>query len=145
MTCSCFIIPTDVLERLAEDNRLPEQVRSASADTTKVGIEIRKLRDQARKLTIASRSTAPLVQLAAAPLVTVYDCKTTQTLPGTPVANPGSSGDTTAKRTFNETSRVADFYQKVFNRNSIDNAGMTMMSSIHFGVRYNNAMWNGSQ
>ena len=145
MTCSCFIIPGDVLERLAEDTKLPEQVRLASADTTKVGHEIRKLREQARKLTMATQSTAALVQLAAAPLVTVYDCKTSQTLPGTPVASPGSSSDTTAKRTFNETSRVADFYQKVFNRNSIDNAGMTMMSSIHFGVKYNNAMWNGSQ
>ena len=35
--------------------------------------------------------------------------------------------------------------QKVFGRNSIDNAGMTLMSSVHFGVRYNNAFWNGSQ
>jgi Zn-dependent metalloprotease len=33
----------------------------------------------------------------------------------------------------------------VFNRNSIDNAGMTMMSSVHYGNRFNNAMWNGSQ
>jgi len=40
---------------------------------------------------------------------------------------------------------VAEFYKSVFNRNSIDGAGMTMMSSIHFGVNYNNAMWNGSQ
>src|SRR5207244_4035610 len=32
-----------------------------------------------------------------------------------------------------------------FGRNSIDDAGMTMMSSIHFGKGYNNAMWNGTQ
>jgi Zn-dependent metalloprotease len=61
------------------------------------------------------------------------------------VANPGTSSDATAKRTYIETSAVAEFYKKVFNRNSIDNAGMTMMSSVHYGVKFNNAMWNGSQ
>lgn len=145
MTCTCFIIPRDVLERLSEDRKLPEEARQASANSVKVGHEIRKLREQARKLTMATQAAAPMVQLAAAPVITVYDCHTTQTLPGTPVANPGGSADPTAKRTFTETSRVADFYKQVFNRNSIDGAGMTMMSSIHFGVKYNNAMWNGAQ
>ena len=145
MACSCFIIPTGVLEKLAKDKKLTEQARLASSDSAKIGIELRKLREQARKLTIATQAIGPLVQLAVAPLVTVYDCKTTQTLPGTPVPNPGSSSDPTAKRTFKETTSVADFYQKIFGRNSIDNAGMTMMSSVHFGVRYNNAFWNGSQ
>jgi hypothetical protein len=28
------------------------------------------------------------------------------------------------------------------NRNSIDNHGMTMMPSIHYGVQFNNAQWN---
>jgi Zn-dependent metalloprotease len=146
MSCTCFIVPQDVLERLAKDNSLSEELRKASADTSQISVEIRKLRNQAAALTSAATlDGAALVTLAAAPMVTVYDCKHSKTLPGTPVPNPGSSADTTAKRTFNETTGVADFYKKVFNRNSIDNAGMTMMSSIHFGVKFNNAMWNGSQ
>jgi Zn-dependent metalloprotease len=40
---------------------------------------------------------------------------------------------------------VAEFYQKIFKRNSVDNAGGTLVSSIHFGRNYNNAMWNGTQ
>jgi Zn-dependent metalloprotease len=59
--------------------------------------------------------------------------------------NPGSSPDPTAKRAFTETTGVAKFYKDVFNRNSIDNNGMTMMSSIHYGSKFNNAMWTGSQ
>ena len=66
-----------------------------------------------------------------------------QTLPGTPVSK--ASKDPTAKRTFVETAAVAKFYKKIFGRNSIDNAGMTLMSSIHFGTRFNNAMWDGFQ
>lgn len=38
-----------------------------------------------------------------------------------------------------------DFYYKIFNRNSIDNQGMALVNSIHYGKRYNNAMWNGRQ
>jgi bacillolysin len=40
---------------------------------------------------------------------------------------------------------VDDFYGAVFGRNSLDDAGMTMISSAHFGRNYNNAFWNGIQ
>ena len=83
--------------------------------------------------------------LAAMPAVTVSDCKTTRVLPGTPIANPTTSADPTVSRTFDTTKKVADFYQTVFNRNSIDDAGMTMASSVHYDLRYNNALWNGFQ
>ena len=101
MSCTCFIVPQDVLKRLAEDSKLSAEVRKASADTGRISVEIRKLRKQAGKLTTAATlDGAPLAELAAAPMVTVYDCKHTQTLPGTPVPNPGSSADPTATRTF---------------------------------------------
>lgn len=146
MSCTCFIIPQDVLEKLAKDTHLSEELRKASEHTARIGVELRKLRDQAIALTRATSVVGVLpAALAPFPAVTVYDCKHGQTTPGTPVPNPGSSADSTASRTFKETTAVADFYQKVFGRNSIDAAGMTMMSSIHYGVDYNNAMWNGSQ
>ena len=85
------------------------------------------------------------LQLAPFPAVKVYDCKHHQTLPGTSVPNPGTSPDLTASRTFKETTAVANFYKQVFGRNSIDGVGMTMLSSIHYGTNYNNAMWNGAQ
>jgi Zn-dependent metalloprotease len=142
----CRIVPSDVLLKLSNDKSLSTASRQSFSDTMKIDIEVRKLRAQARRLTQASRAvTATLVTIAAAPAITVYDCGTSQTLPGAPVQNPGNSPDQTAKTVSNTTTDVAAFYQKVFGRNSIDNAGMTMMSSIHYGVKYNNAFWNGSQ
>jgi Zn-dependent metalloprotease len=89
---------------------------------------------------------AGLVAAAAGPpQITVFDCAHAVTLPGTFLANPGSSADGTAKRAFVEAAAVADFYQTAFGRNSVDNAGMTLLSSIHYSVNYNNAFWNGSQ
>jgi Zn-dependent metalloprotease len=146
MACTCFIVPHDVLTRLSQDKELSAELRKGLSSTAHISHEIRRLRSQAGHLTnVAAAQGGALVDLASAPMVTVYDCKHTQTLPGTPVPNPGSSADPTAKRTFTETTDVAKFYKDVFNRNSIDDHGMTMMSSIHYGVKFNNAMWNGSQ
>ncbi len=35
-------------------------------------------------------------------------------------------------------------YKSRFNRNSIDNGGMTMLNVVHYGINLNNAYWNGS-
>ncbi|MBV8849797.1 MAG: M4 family metallopeptidase [Methylobacteriaceae bacterium] len=143
--CTCFIVPRDILTKLSQDPRLPPDIRKAAADTARVAQEIRDLRIQALRLTsIATMIQAPVTAIAAAPAITVFDCGHTQSLPGRPISGP-QAGDDSAKRAFDETTQVAKFYKDVFGRNSIDNAGMTMMSSIHYGNRFNNAMWNGTQ
>ncbi|WP_433745314.1 M4 family metallopeptidase [Falsibacillus pallidus] len=38
-----------------------------------------------------------------------------------------------------------DFYKNVFGRNSYDNKGAAIKSSVHYSRNYNNAFWNGSQ
>ncbi len=78
-----------------------------------------------------------------APKITVFNCKHGTTLPGIPVAAPGN--DATSKRAFAETAAVAAFYEQLFGRNSVDDAGKTLLSSVHFSVGYNNAFWNGTQ
>lgn len=145
--CGCQIVPNKVLRRLAEEADLSEQVRRQMVDTALVDLEVRKLRAQALQLARVSGAIAPVaaMALAPAPSVTVYDCQHGQTLPGAPIGHPEDSADASARRTFTETRAVADFYKQVFNRNSIDGAGMTLLSSIHFGSGYNNAQWNGAQ
>ena len=146
MNCNCQIVPKDVLVRFASDQQLSAELRMASYHTALVSDAFRDLRVRAGAVTNAVQAIgAHFVELAPSPNVAVYDCKHTQNLPGIPVAPPGISTDPTAKRTFDETTRVAEFYKKIFDRNSIDNAGMTMMSSIHYGLKFNNAMWTGSQ
>jgi bacillolysin len=38
-----------------------------------------------------------------------------------------------------------DYYKEHFNRNSYDNQGARLVSSVHYSNGYNNAFWNGSQ
>jgi Zn-dependent metalloprotease len=144
--CKCFIIPRDVLTRLSQNPNLGAEIRKRLLDTAQITHELRQLRIQHGLLTrIALARASAITTLAAAPTVTVYDAQQTYNLPGTPVPTPGNAGDQTAKRAFDATTAVAKFYKDVFGRNSIDNNGMTMMSSIHYGQGYNNAMWDGSQ
>ena len=146
--CQCFIIPQDVLERFANDKKLTDEQRKCFSDAAKFEVEWRKSRTFHARYARMAQSLLPSGFAAAAagpPAITVYNCGHGMTLPGSPVPNPGSSADATAKRAFTETSAVADFYKKLFGRNSVDDAGKTLMSSIHYSVNYNNAFWNGNQ
>ena len=147
----CFIVPTGVLLRLAEDESIPAESRQAMRDCVAVEEAWRGLRNaqteaiQASLLATGITTLQVAGVLATVPAVTVYDCKNTRSLPGSPVSNPGSSADITARRAFDTTHAVIDFYRQCFGRNSIDDAGMTLISSIHYSVRYDNAFWNGAQ
>ena len=145
--CSCCIVSADTLKRLAGDRSLSDAERRSFADTLRIDAELSRLRTQATRLSRVASLVAParLGPVAATPAITVFNCHQTSTLPGTPVLRPAASHDTTTKRVYDCTASVVDFYASVFGHNSIDGAGMTVVSSVHYGSRYNNAFWNGSQ
>jgi Zn-dependent metalloprotease len=146
MSCPCFIVPDDVLRNLARDKELSAEVRKAFFDTAQISQEIRALRSQASNLmSVMMLRADAMVELAAVPAVIVFDCKHTESLPGRPIWNPQNSYNRTAKHAFNSTKNAAKFYKRVFKRNSIDNHGGTLMSSIHFRLKFNNALWNAFQ
>jgi Zn-dependent metalloprotease len=70
-------------------------------------------------------------------------------LPGTLVcdeSNPTcSGGDADAVAAHLYAGDTYDFYSSNHGRDSMDNAGMSMISSVHFGTNFNNAFWNGEQ
>jgi Zn-dependent metalloprotease len=145
--CTCFIIPAKVLRKFARDKSLPEKERKEFADAAKFEKEWRKDRDVKSLVSLSAQQLLPssLTVVVAPPSVQMYDCQNHNTLPGIPISSPGTSADQTCKRAFDETTEVAQFYQSIFGRNSIDDAGMALLSSIHYSVNYNNAFWNGSQ
>jgi Zn-dependent metalloprotease len=54
-----------------------------------------------------------------------------------------SNGDIAADEAFDGVGSTFDFYNEIFHRNSIDNAGMRLDSYVHYGDSYPNAMWDG--
>jgi Zn-dependent metalloprotease len=79
----------------------------------------------------------------------IYDMKGqgSSFLPGTLVRSEGDpkSKDPAVNEAYDYSGATYDFYKKIFNRNSLDDRGMTLISSVHLGRRYNNAFWNGEQ
>jgi Zn-dependent metalloprotease len=69
------------------------------------------------------------------------------TLPGKLVRSEGQSPtkDTDVNNAYDNTGNVFDFYKEVYQRTSIDNNGMPLISSVHVGEDWNNAQWNGTQ
>lgn len=78
-----------------------------------------------------------------------YDAGNADTLPGTLVCdelNPSCSGgdshETAAHRLAGAT---YDFYASEHGRDSLDDAGMKLISTVHYKSGYANAFWNGAQ
>ncbi|WML50417.1 M4 family metallopeptidase [Neobacillus sp. PS3-34] len=78
-----------------------------------------------------------------------YDGKNRTTLPGTLWKDLDNNLNATYDHAATDAHYYAgvtyDYYKNVFNRNSYDNAGAALKSTVHYSRNYNNAFWNGSQ
>jgi len=57
----------------------------------------------------------------------------------------GVSADESVNRAFEGLGATRDFYNKVFDRDSIDGRGMRLDGYVHRGTNYNNAFWDGQE
>ena len=56
-----------------------------------------------------------------------------------------NTGDVAINAAHNNARDTYNYYFTKFGRDSIDNMGMTLISQVHYDVRYNNAFWDGSK
>jgi len=80
---------------------------------------------------------------------TIYSAENTWALPGPLLElQEGAtqpSSDDQANNAYYFTGVCYDYYYNIFGRDSFDNQGSTMLSSVHVRNNYNNAFWNGEQ
>jgi Zn-dependent metalloprotease len=78
---------------------------------------------------------------------TIYDAQHTQNLPGRLVRAEGQPpvGDNAVNQAYDGLGDTFAFYLTAYQRNSIDNAGLPLVASVHFSQKYDNAFWNGQQ
>lgn len=55
------------------------------------------------------------------------------------------SGDEDVDRAYEHAGTTYDFYKKVLNRESLDDAGHALVASVHFGYQIANAFWDGQR
>ncbi len=78
-----------------------------------------------------------------------FTANSQRVLPGTLVcteADPNcAAGDSDARAAHIHAGLVYSYYKTVHNRDSYDNLGGPLTSTVHYDVAYNNAFWNGQQ
>jgi Zn-dependent metalloprotease len=77
----------------------------------------------------------------------IYDAKQGSQLPGTLVRSEGDpfSADPAVNEAYDGSGSTFDLFSSIYGRNSIDNNGMKLNSTIHYQKGYDNAFWNGQQ
>jgi len=77
----------------------------------------------------------------------VYDAENGNKLPGKVVRQEGDPpvSDVAVNEAYDGSGITYDMFHDVYNRNSIDNNGLRLDSTVHYQKGYDNAFWNGQQ
>ncbi|MCR8859276.1 MULTISPECIES: M4 family metallopeptidase [Bacillus] len=117
--------------------------------TNKVGTGKGVLGDTKSINTTLSGSTYYLQDNTRGATIFTYDAKNRSTLPGTLWTDTdnvfNASRDAAAVDAHYYAGVTYDYYKNTFNRNSVNDAGAPLKSTVHYGSNYNNAFWDGSQ
>ena len=148
--CCCFIAPPHLLARLIIEGSAEE--REAALLTLASSASVRGRRSIVTTLLREDETRAAGLAMLAAPTGakrTVFDAQHggQAALPGQRVRGEGDSpsSDDAVNEAYDASGTTYDFYEQVFGRDSVDGKGMELVSSVHFGSRFGNALWNGSQ
>ncbi len=136
------IVPPHMLEKIATNGT--EAQRNLAIETLKASEQMRGQRRALRDFTAAAFRVAAAGDGKER---IVYDAKNGTSLPGTPVRKEGDppSSDVTVNEAYDGSGVTYDLFKDVYDRNSIDNNGMRMDSTVHYRKGYDNAFWNGEQ
>ncbi len=139
------ILPPYILRAIAERGT-PDQ-RTGALQTLATDQTIRAVR--AAQAPTAPTRARGLSLLAAGGQKnrTIFDAHHTQTLPGDVVRAEGASstGDPAVDEAYDGLGATYDLYWEIYARNSIDDEGMALNGTVHFGQKYDNAFWDGQR
>ncbi|MCL5998235.1 MAG: M4 family metallopeptidase [Chloroflexi bacterium] len=136
----CFIIPPIMLRNIAEKG--DEEQRTLAFHTLAASERFRGQREVLSALGIVKSLGSPGEKLR-----TIYDAKRGTTLPGRLVRSEGKKAtkDQAVNEAYDGSGATYDFYSEVYERNSIDDRGFRLDSTVHYDRDYDNAFWNGTQ
>jgi Zn-dependent metalloprotease len=133
----CSILPPHVMRRLSESGSI--EVRGAAFDTVRLSERLRG----ARMAMADFQRAVPRGGLRRS----IYDAKSSERLPGTLVREEGArrSPDQRVNEAYDGLGATYAYYQETLKRSSIDGRGMGLDATVHYGRKYMNAFWDGSQ
>ncbi|AXJ10927.1 M4 family metallopeptidase [Arthrobacter sp. PM3] len=146
----CHIAPPDLLGRLAIEGKPKQREAAVRALATSAAIRSQRavMGRFARQLSLDGGRLAGL-GIRTERRQTVYDNqkKGRSFLPGVRARGwtEPPVEDVAVNEAYDGSAATYEFYRDVFHRNSLDGAGMELVSSVHYGVAFDNAFWDGAQ
>ncbi|HVN52985.1 MAG TPA: M4 family metallopeptidase [Anaerolineaceae bacterium] len=134
------ILPPFILDHIASNGS--DLQRARASQTQQQSAQFR-----------AQRAAAATMQASKAPAAgagksrNVYTANSGTSLPGQLVRQEGGppTGDPAADEAYDGAGLTYDLYWDVYQRNSVDNQGLRLDSTVHYDRGYDNAFWNGAQ
>jgi Zn-dependent metalloprotease len=151
----CGIVPPHILQALAE--RGEGRARIGAQRTLDQDESFRARRTVLRGFQQATKGARLLDRELAGPagvqtaahLVdrTIYSARQTTRLPGWEVRAEGDppADDEAVDEAYDYMGDTHSFYLSAFDRDSIDDAGLPLIGTVHYDLDYDNAFWDGSQ
>jgi Zn-dependent metalloprotease len=139
------ILPPYLLREISQNGSSAQRAvanRTLASDQT-----FRTLRASLTGQAPAANRRRRVLGLSAVKQRTIYTANDVETLPGTVVRAEGAAptDDPAVNEAYDGLGHTFDFFWEVFNRNSIDDEGLPLGATIHYGQDYNNAFWNGER
>jgi Zn-dependent metalloprotease len=141
---TCCILPPHILRRIATHGSASQRAAAlgtlATDQTLRLGRATYQLMDSGAHHALMSASEAIKQR-------TIYDAGGAESLPGKVVRSEGAKpgADRSVNEAYDGLGATFDFYQEAYDRNSIDDEGLHLDATVHYGQQYDNAFWNGQQ
>ncbi|GAB3441489.1 hypothetical protein GCM10027517_17580 [Phycicoccus ginsengisoli] len=145
----CAIVPPYLLEALSAQGS-GDVADCASRTLTRDG-EWRARRGAGRagagRTAAAPRTPTVPPDDGTHPQRVVSDAHGSETLPGSTVRGEGdpASGDAAADEAYDGLGATWRLYREQYGRDSLDDRGLPLLASVHYGQDYDNAFWDGTQ
>jgi len=139
------ILPPDLILRLAQEAS-PER-RLALLETLELDHSFRQTRAEVAGRRAGLQPLPGIARPGGTPSRQIFDQQnSTAQTPGTLARGEGDppAADDAINEAYDNFGYTYDLYWQVFQRNSIDNQGMTIQGLVHYGTSYDNAFWDGA-
>jgi Zn-dependent metalloprotease len=136
------IVPPYLLRHLSQLDR--DDLRPASAAARRTLLAPPPPR-RPRRTAIPAPDRAPAVPTSLER--TIGDAGGEESLPGDVVRREGDppTGDVAVDEAYDGLGATYALFADVFGRASVDDAGMPLLATVHYGRQYDNAFWDGHQ
>lgn len=138
----CGIVPPHVLSNLARSG-----LHVADAARHTLALDVRHRLARTAVPWVGERHLVPPRVVERPESRLIYNDGNTEFLPGTQIRAEGQPlvPDEAADEAYDGLGATFDFYLNAYDRWSVDGNGLPLKGTVHYGMQYDNAFWNGSQ